>query len=333
MSSYKEQYLHVPPYILYDENLDSTKKILLSYILSFSKTEKGFYAKNYTIGELLGINDDGASKQVSQLKKLGYIDRKIFYKNYKSIRKIKVLKQSNIEQSNNLFINIPYSVLFDNKLSSTQKLLLSEIIVLTELEHGCIKSNREFGELLGISTSGVFKQIKKLVEMDYIIINDAFKQRKIELTSSYITNRFVPKSQNGYSQITKCFVPESQNGYSCGGNIITTVTNSIDILHELTQYTSTENIIDLTEIEQKIFDSCERGEKLLEQAKKNCIDNYWHFGNSNQEVEYLKEIVNEYLDAKIIINKSLNEDVSGTNGIDEVSRLQTHPPRRWPPSH
>ena len=318
MSSYKEQYLHVPPYILYDENLDSTKKILLSYILSFSKTEKGFHAKNYTIGELLGINDDGASKQVSQLKKLGYIDRKIFYKNYKSIRKIKVLKQFNIEQSNNLFINIPYSVLFDNKLSSTQKLLLSEIIVLTELEHGCIKSNREFGELLGIGTSGVFKQIKKLVEMDYIIINDAFKQRKIELTSSYITNRFVPKSQNGYSQITKCFVPKSQNGYSCGGNIINTVTNSLDILHELTQYTSTENKIDLTEIEQKILDSCERGEKLLEQAKKNCIDNYWHFGNSNQEVEYLKEIVNEYLDAKRIINKPLNEDVSGTNEIDEV---------------
>ena len=42
------------------------------------------------------------------------------------------------------------------------------------------------------------------------------------------------------------------------------------------------------------------------------------FGNSNQEVEYLKQIVNEYLDAKTIINKPLNEDVSGTNGIDEV---------------
>ncbi|MFZ4107160.1 LexA family protein [Flavobacterium sp.] len=318
MSSYKEQYLHVPPYILNDFRLDSTKKILLSYILSFSKTEKGFHAKNYTIGELLGINDDGASKQVSQLKKLGYIDRKIFYKNYKSIRKIKVLKQSNIEQSNNFFINIPYSVLFDNKLSSTQKLLLSEILALIKLEQGCIKSNREFGELLGIGTSAIFKQIKKLVEMDYIIINDDFKQRKIELTSSYITNRFVPKSQNGYSKITKCFVPESQNGYSCGGNIITTVTNSVDILHELTQYTSTENKIDLTEIEQKILNSCERGEKLMEQAKKNCIDNYWHFGNSNQEVEYLKQIVNEYLDAKTIINKPLNEDESGTNGIDEV---------------
>lgn len=319
----KELYLHVPPIILFDKRLDSTKKILLSFILSFSNTKNGFYAKNFTIGELLGINEDGASKQVSQLKKMGYIDRKIYYKNYKSIRKIKVLKQSNIEhnnleQSNKLYINIPHSVLFDDKLDSTQKLLLSEILALVELEHGCIKSNREFGEQLGIVTSGVFKQIKKLVEMNYIIIIDDFKQRKIELTSSYITNRFVPKSQNGYSQVTKCFVPESQNGYSCGGNIITTITNSIDILHELTQYTSTENKINLTEIEQMILNSCERGEKLLEQAKKNCIDNYWHFGNSNQEVEYLKKIVNEYQDAKKIINKPLNEDVSVTNVIDEV---------------
>jgi DNA-binding MarR family transcriptional regulator len=302
MPNYKEQYLHVPPYILYDENLDITKKILLSYILSFSNTQKGFYAKNETIGELLGINSDGASKQVSQLKKLGYIETKIFYKNYNKERTIKVVKQSNIEQtnieqSNNLYINIPYSVLFDNKLSSTQKLLLSEILVLTELEHGCIKSNREFGELLGIGTSAIFKQIKKLVEMDYIIINDDFKQRKIELTSSYITNRFVPKSQNGYSQITKCFVPESQNGYSCGGNIITTVTNSLDILHELTQYTSTEKIDEMSEIEileQKIIDSCSQGKELLNQFKRNWIENIWMFATTKQEIENIHHLYKEY---------------------------------------
>jgi len=96
MSNNKEQYLHNPSYILNDGILDPTKKILLSYILSFSNTKKGFYAKNETIGELLGINPDGASKQISQLKKMGYIETKIFYKNYKSVRKIKVLKQYNI---------------------------------------------------------------------------------------------------------------------------------------------------------------------------------------------------------------------------------------------
>jgi hypothetical protein len=110
--------------------------------------------------------------------------------------------------------------------------------------------------------------------MDYIIINDDFKQRKIELTSSYITNRFVPKSQNGYSQITKCFVPESQNGYSCGGNIITTVTNSLDILHELTQYTSTENKIDLRQC-TRCHSNC-----TLEYFEKNRKGKYFNTCNN-----------------------------------------------------
>jgi DNA-binding MarR family transcriptional regulator len=297
MTNHKEQYLHIPSYIVNDGRLDSTKKILLSYIVSLSSTPKGCYASNETFGELLNINPDGASKQVSQLKKLGYIEKKIFYKNYKSVRTIKIVKQSNVEQSNNLYINIPYSVLFDEKLSSSQKLLLSEILALIKLEQGCIKSNREFGELLGIVTSAIFKQIKKLVEMNYIITNDNFKPRKIELNGTYITNRFIPKSQNGYSQTTKYFVPKSQNGYS-SGNTITTVINSINILPELAHITITENKIDLIEIEKKLINSCERGEKLLEQARKNCIDNYWYFGNSNQEVEYLKQIVKEYQDAK-----------------------------------
>ncbi len=297
MANHKEQYLHIAPHILSDIRLDPTKKILLSYILSFSKTEKGFYAKNETIGKLLGINPDGASKQVSQLKKLGCIETKIFYKNYKSVRRIKIVKQSNIEQSNNLYINIPYSVLFDEKLSSTQKLLLSEILVLIELKQGCIKSNREFGELLGIGTSAIYKQIKKLVEMDYIIVNNSFNQRKIDLTKSYITNRFVPKSQNGYSQITNCFVPASQNGYSCGESIITTVTNSKEIVPVLTQLTITEKIIEKSEIqilEQKIINSCSQGQELLNQFKKYCIDNIWMFATTKQEIEQIHQLYKEY---------------------------------------
>jgi Mn-dependent DtxR family transcriptional regulator len=297
MANYVEQYLHIAPHILSDSRLDPTKKILLSYILSFSNTPKGFYAKNETIGKLLGINPDGASKQVSQLKKLSCIETKIFYKNYKSVRRIKIVKQSNIEQSNNLYINIPYSVLFDEKLSSTQKLLLSEILVLIELKQGCIKSNREFGELLGIGTSAIYKQIKKLVEMDYIIVNNSFNQRKIDLTKSYITNRFVPKSQNGYSQITNCFVPASQNGYSCGESIITTVTNSKEIVPVLTQLTITEKIIEKSEIqilEQKIINSCSQGQELLNQFKKYCIDNIWMFATTKQEIEHIHQLYKEY---------------------------------------
>ena len=142
----KEQYLHVPPYILNDSRLDPTKKILLSYIISLSKTEKGCYVSNKRFGKLLNINPDGASKQISMLKRLGYIETKRFYKNSKEYRYIKVLNFSNDKNNKqiNIFINIPYSVLFDVNLSSTQKLLLSEIISLLTLPEGCYKSNNDF---------------------------------------------------------------------------------------------------------------------------------------------------------------------------------------------
>jgi Mn-dependent DtxR family transcriptional regulator len=304
MSNDKEQYLHNPSYILKDGRLDPTKKILLSYILSLSKTEKGCYASNETFGKLLNINPDGASKQISKLKRLGCIETKRLYKNSKEYRFIKVLNLSNYKNINqsDIFINIPYSILFDVNLSSTQKLLLSEIIALLKLPDGCYKSNNDFGELIGVCGSGVSKQIKKLFEMNYITteeikIGNVTDHRKIELGTSYTTMEVLPKSLEGTSQKTNGVVPKSQEGTSCG-NTINTIINSLDIVPVLPQFTSTEKSLYINELEDKIKNSCGRGEKLLVQAKKNDIDNYWHFGNSNQEVEYLKKIVNEYQDAK-----------------------------------
>ena len=49
----KEQYLHIPSYILNDSRLDPTKKILLSYIISLSKTEKGCYVSNKGLANYL----------------------------------------------------------------------------------------------------------------------------------------------------------------------------------------------------------------------------------------------------------------------------------------
>lgn len=292
----KEQYLHIQNAILIDGKLDATLKILFSVLVSLSKTLKGCYIGNEKLGKILGINPEGASRQISKLKRLGYIETKIFYKNYKMLRIINVIKQPKAELSNSIYVNMPYSVLFDVNLSSTQKLLLSEIIALTKLPDGCIKSNREFGELFGIGTSAIFKQIKKLVELRYIIINNDFKYRKIELSNSYLTKRFVPESQNDCSKIINSSVPESQNGYS-SENTINTLINSLDIVPVLPQFTSTEKLLYINELEEKIKNSCGRGEKLLNQAKRNDIDNYWLYGNNNQEIETLQQLVKEYQNA------------------------------------
>jgi len=303
MSNYKEQYLHNPSYILNDGRLDPTKKILLSYILSLSKTSKGCYASNKTFGELLNINPDGASKQISKLKRLGYIETKRLYKNSKEYRYIKVLNLSNdknIKQSD-IFINIPYSILFDVNLSSTQKLLLSEIIALLKLPDGCYKSNNDFGELIGVCGSGVSKQIKKLVEMNYISteeikIGNVTDHRKIELGTSYTTSEVRPKSLEGTSQKTNGVLPKSLEGTSCG-NTINTPIISKEIVPVLPQFTSTEKSLYINELEDKIKNSCGRGEKLLTQAQRNDIDNYWLYGSNNQEIESLQQLVKEYQNA------------------------------------
>jgi DNA-binding MarR family transcriptional regulator len=225
------------------------------------------------------------------------------YKNSKEYRYIKVLNLSNdknIKQSD-IFINIPYSILFDVNLSSTQKLLLSEIIALLKLPDGCYKSNNDFSELIGVCGSGVSKQIKKLVEMNYITteeikIGNLTDHRKIELGTSYTTREVLPKSLEGTSQKTNGVLPKSQEGTSCG-NTINTIINSLDIVPVLPQFTSTEKSLHINELEVKIINSCTRGEKLLTQAKKNDIDNYWLYGSNNQEIESLQQLVKEYQNA------------------------------------
>lgn len=299
MANYVEQYLHTPSYILKDSRLDPTKKILLSYISSLSKTEKGCYAGNKDFGSKIGINPEGASKQISKLKKLGYIET---YCN-SGKRYIKILKYKSSVNiiDKNIFINIPYSILLDTNLSSTQKLLLSEIIELIKLPEGCYKSNNEFGELIGIGGSGISKQIKKLVEMNYITtenikIGNVTDHRKIVLGTSHKTNEVLPKSQEGTSYKTNEVLPKSLEGTSCGNTINTTIISK-EIVPVLAQFTITEKIIEKSEIqilEQKIINSCSQGQELLNQFKNYCIDNIWMFVKTKQEIEKIHQLYKEY---------------------------------------
>ncbi len=304
----EEQYLHIPSYILSDTRLDSTRQILLSEILNLSRTSQGCYASNDHFGKLLNINPDGASKHISKLKHLGYIETKRYYKNHKMKRLVKILNKPINVMENNIYVNIPYSVLFDDKLSSTQKILLSEIIALIDLPDGCTKSNSEFGDLLSINSSAVSKQLKKLVEMEFIVTNDKTTPRKIELTSSYITNRVVPKSQNGCSPNTNRVVPKSQNGCSCR-NTINTINNTIEIVPVLAQYNSTENLSEKSEleiVEQKIIESCEQGQELLEEIRNGNSNNFWKYVQQKQAKDYVIQLIKDY---KIATNKfALNEE-------------------------
>ena len=298
----KEQYLHIPSFILFDIKLDSTKKILFSEILNLSRGDKGCYASNDYFGKLLGINKDGASKQISKLKKNGYIETKRLFKNSKEYRIIKILRAFEAKHNDNIgFINIPYTILFDDRLSSKQKIILSEILALTKLSEGCFKSNSEFGKILGITSGASSKQIKELVKNDYITTKQVkngneIDYRLIELSSSYITRGVVPISLEGSSQTTTEVLPKSLGGTSCR-NTINTIINSLEIVPVLAQDTSTEKIFETSKlevIEKRIIESCELGHLILEDAKRGIFANTWKYAQKKGDKENIIQLLKEY---------------------------------------
>jgi hypothetical protein len=158
--------------------------------------------------------------------------------------------------------------------------------------------------------------------MNYITTEEikngnATEYRKIQLSTSYTTREVLLKSLGGNSYTTRGVLPKSQEGTSCR-NTISTVYSTIEVFPVLAQFTNTEKIVEMSEIEileQKIIDSCPRGLELLEHVKIKPVDNIWNFVTNKEELFNALSLIKQFKD---VSNKLLNEDVSGTNGIDEV---------------
>ena len=137
--------------------------------------------------------------------------------------------------------------------------------------------------------------------MNYITTKEIKKgnvidHRKIELDTSNRNRGVIPKSKEDTSQTTIEVLPKSQEGTSYR-NTITTVYSSIEVVPVLSQLTITEKNVEKSEIqilEQKIINSCSQGKELLNQFKRNCIDNIWMFANTKQEIEYIHQLYNEF---------------------------------------
>ncbi len=69
----------LPVELMENKELDWTNKILLVEIHSLHELPKGCIASNEYFGELLGITKASASKRITQLTKLEYIETKNIY--------------------------------------------------------------------------------------------------------------------------------------------------------------------------------------------------------------------------------------------------------------
>jgi hypothetical protein len=123
----------------------------------------------------------------------------------------------------------------------------------------------------------------------------------IELSSSYITRGVVPISLEGSSQTTTEVLPKSLGGTSCR-NTINTINNSIEIVPELAQNTSTEKKIEINKIEiieKRIIESCELGHLILEDAKRGIFANTWKYAQKKGDKEIIIQLLKEYKAANL----------------------------------
>ena len=86
------------------------------------------------------------------------------------------------------YIMIPYSVLENNKLNSTDKLLIGIINSLATNTNYCYASNEYLSKKLNISRRAISKSLSKLRQENFIKIKVENHQRKIYLTSSVWNN-------------------------------------------------------------------------------------------------------------------------------------------------
>ena len=101
---------------------------------------------------------------------------------------------------------IPIIVYNDKFLSSTEKLLLSQIISLTLKEGYCYASNNYLANSLNTTIRTISKSLSQLKSQNYIIIKIENNNRKIYLNKEKIpTKTSIPIEENFYSSVENNF--------------------------------------------------------------------------------------------------------------------------------
>ena len=84
----KREGIWIPIEMMENKDLDWENKVLLTEISSLHKLEKGCHASNEFFASLIGIEKSAASKRITHLKNMGYIQTKNIYQNNNCIGRI-----------------------------------------------------------------------------------------------------------------------------------------------------------------------------------------------------------------------------------------------------
>jgi len=106
-----------------------------------------------------------------------------------------------MSKESSYYIVIPAPVRYDERLSMTEKIILGELISLTNATGVCFAKNKMFADIYNLSERQVSHCISRLAELDYINIISNGNDRNIEINFKVVGRKLLPtqkKTSNLY---------------------------------------------------------------------------------------------------------------------------------------
>lgn len=92
-----------------------------------------------------------------------------------------------MEEKPNYYAILTAEVRYDERLTSTEKLLYAEITALTNKEGICWASNHYFSKLYNVTPDYIRKMIRKLEKYNYIKTQLIFKDKRVVRRNIYLS--------------------------------------------------------------------------------------------------------------------------------------------------
>jgi hypothetical protein len=187
----------IPASIRYDRYLNDTSKIIYSVLVMLNNTYEYVYVSNDYLSRLLSIPNSTIRDNLSKLKKYSYID--IFdssLNRYIKVRKDDLPKYKhkiNIDVStldheslSSYYALIPGIVLLSENINSTEKILYSELMSLTNKFGFAFISNQKLSSIMDLSERQLIRCLNNLIKFNFIKYGKDLKSKRI----IYVSNHF-----------------------------------------------------------------------------------------------------------------------------------------------
>lgn len=223
----KTSFVVLPASIRYDKKSAFTDKLLYAVLVMLSNSLNYAYPTNRYLSFLLDSPEITIRKTLDRLKENKYI-YVLFNKKGREIHCLKSdLNEKRFKNKTDIDVTalnntptyyafIPGRVLLDNRINSTEKILYTEIMALTNKYGFAFATNSYLGELLDLSTRQIARALESLRSLNYIKYGSDLKNKRLLylMFNKSLDHTYIKKSNPDYE-----IIESSANDYTLYKNM------------------------------------------------------------------------------------------------------------------